>query len=111
MRKELSGQSFNFGPPSNFNYKVIDLVKELSNAWEGSSWEINQIENKFAESKLLKLNCDKALSLLNWEPTLDFKDTIRFTSEWYYSFYNNKNINILEKCRKQINEFSNIEIY
>ena len=28
--KHLSGESFNFGPPSNFlNYKVIDVVKNF----------------------------------------------------------------------------------
>jgi len=105
LRKELSGQSFNFGPPSNFNYKVIDIVKELSKDWEGSKWEISQKKNEYSESKLLKLNCDKALSLLNWEPTLDFTTTIKITSDWYYSFYNKKNINILEKCREQIKDF------
>ncbi len=104
-RSELSGQSFNFGPPSNFNYKVIDIVKELSKNWEGSCWDLSQKKNKYSESKLLKLNCDKALSLLNWEPTLDFSTTIKFTTDWYYAFYNNKNLNILEKCREQIKDF------
>ena len=43
---------------------------------ENSSWELSKHKNKFNESKLLKLNCDKALSLIGWEPTLDFKTTI-----------------------------------
>jgi len=103
--KKLSGESFNFGPPSNCNYKVIDVVKELSKQWPNSSWEINKNQNRYSESKLLKLNCDKALALLNWEPTLSFETTIEMTSDWYYSFYNYKDINILEKCRDQINKF------
>ena len=107
LNKKLSGHSFNFGPPSNFNYKVIDVVKELSKKWTDASWEINAKQSKYFESKLLKLNCDKALSLLNWEPTLDFNTTINMTSDWYYSFYKNKNLDVLEKCRKQIKDYMN----
>ena len=110
LNKKLSGHSFNFGPPSNFNYKVIDVVKELSKKWTDASWEINAKQTKYSESKLLKLNCDKALSLLNWEPTLDFNTTIDMTSDWYYSFYKNKNLNVLEKCRQQIKDFMNKKI-
>ena len=78
LRTELSGQSFNFGPPSNFNYKVIDVVKELSKKMgRFKLGDKPNIKIIYYESKLLKLNCDKALSLLNWQPTLDFKTTIR----------------------------------
>ena len=56
----LSGQSFNFGPNSDSNYKVIDLVNELSKSWPGSKWETDSLNSKtFHESKLLKLNCDR----------------------------------------------------
>ena len=110
LNKKLAGHSFNFGPPSNFNYQVIDVVKELSKKWNDASWEINEKQNNYSESKLLKLNCDKALSLLNWEPILDFKTTIDMTSDWYYSFYNIKNLDVLEKCRQQIKDFMNKKI-
>ena len=109
LKKELSGQSFNFGPPSNFNYQVIDIVNELSKTWENSALEISEKQNIHTESKLLKLNCDKALSLLNWEPTLDFETTISMTSDWYYSYYNDKSLNVLEKCKQQIGDFMNFK--
>ena len=72
----ISGESFNFGPPSNANYRVIDVVKALSKNWIDSKWEIKTNKDNFSETKLLKLNCDKALSLIKWEPTLDFKTTM-----------------------------------
>ena len=46
--KSLSGESFNFGPSSNANYKVIDLVSELSKKWDQSKWEININLNKYS---------------------------------------------------------------
>ena len=64
---------------------MIEVVKKLSQNWENSKWEITKNGNDFYESKLLKLNCDKALSLINWEPTLNFENTMKFTSEWYYN--------------------------
>ena len=102
----ISGQSLNFGPLSNSNHNVIEVVKKLSQNWENSKWEITKNENDFYESKLLKLNCDKALSLINWEPTLNFEKTMKFTSDWYYDFYKKKDIDIFEICCKQIREFS-----
>ena len=104
--KELAGHSFNFGPTSNSNNKVIDLVRELGKKWTDSSWEINSENNDFVEAKLLKLNCDKALSLLNWEPTLNFKKTMEMTGDWYFNFYNNKNFQVYEMCCEQIKLFT-----
>ena len=100
--KHLSGESFNFGPPSNLNYKVIDVVKKLALNWNNSSWEIDKNEKKYIESKLLKLNCDKALALLRWQPNLDFERTMELTFDWYYNYYYDENINIFEKCCSQI---------
>ena len=105
FNSKLSGQSFNFGPSSNSNYKVIDVVKELSKSWGESNWEVQIDKNIYSETKLLKLNCDKSLSLLNWQPNLDFKTTMELTSSWYYDFYNKKNFNVLEKCQSQIKKF------
>ena len=81
-----------------FNYKVIDLVKELARNWEDARWEIINKKNKFYESKLLKLNCDKALSLLQWKPTLDFQKTMQLTSDWYHSFI----MKIISKFSKNV---------
>lgn len=80
-------------------------MKTLSKAWENSQWEIRKTNQGFHESKLLKLNCDKALSLIQWEPTIDFDTTMQLTIDWYYSFYKN-NIDAFEKCCEQINYFN-----
>ena len=107
--KSFSGHSFNFGPNSHANYKVIDVVNELSKSWPDSSWEIDSSNQKdFNESKLLKLNCDKALSLLKWKPCLNFKQTMELTIKWYFEFYNYSNINIFDKCCEQIKLFDQL---
>ncbi len=87
---DLHGESFNFGPKSNLNHTVVDLIRDLATHWgindEGKVFKIT--DNKpFHEAGLLKLNCDKALFKFKWQATLDYKQTAKFTSEWYYNYY------------------------
>ena len=60
----------------------------MSKHWNGAKWEDKNNKNKsFYESGLLKLNCDKALALLNWKPTLNFEQTVELTTIWYKKYY------------------------
>ena len=81
--KNFNGESYNFGPLAEQNKKVIELVNSLSQFFPLSKIKIQDQNHFKGESKLLKLNCDKALGDLGWMPILDFKQTIKFTSKWY----------------------------
>ena len=63
-------------------------------------------KNKFHEASLLKLNCDKALTDLNWTPTLNFKETVKMTVEWYKKFYQNPNESMYDFSVSQIDYFT-----
>ncbi len=109
-KDSLNGEAFNFGPRAEQNHTVKQLLEDLSKYWHFNS--VNQAFNitdniVFHEAGLLKLNCDKALFFMRWQANLQYKDTIRFTSEWYYDFYNSKK-NILDKTLEQIMEYENI---
>jgi len=103
----LHGEGFNFGPRAEQNHTVVDLLIDLS-----KYWDFNDIKQAyevtgnipFHEAGLLKLNCDKALFHFKWQANLEYKDTIRFTSEWYYDFYKT-DINVLNKTISQIEEY------
>ena len=101
-----SWKCFNFGPNSNEDKSVLDIVKKMSEYWENVIWDIEDDTSGLYESGLLKLNCDKARSLLDWHAFLDFDTTIRFTAEWYKEFY--KNSKMLDVTHKQIREFIEI---
>ena len=47
---------------------------------------------------------------MKWQAVLDYKATIKFTSEWYYDFYKTNN-SILDKTIDQISEYENIAKY
>ena len=108
QKPELHGEPFNFGPPTHQNYSVRELVNGLSKHWPKTRWEdVQNSENDFYESGLLKLNCDKALQLLNWQPVLNFEETTRMTAEWYSTFYRNSSM-IREKTFAQICDYESL---
>ena len=83
---------------------AADARKPLRIAGASSSLYL-MTENNFKESGLLKLNCDKALSDLKWEPVWNFQETIFHTVNWYKSYYE-KQHDILKLSIKQIEEYS-----
>jgi len=112
VNKKLSGEAFNFGPRAEQNHTVKQLLEDLSTYWNFHDKEeaFKVIDNiPFHEAGLLKLNCDKALFHLKWQANLEYKDTIRFTSEWYYDFYNEET-SIFDKTISQIEEYERLAI-
>jgi CDP-glucose 4,6-dehydratase len=86
----LDGQSFNFGPRSEYNRTVKELLEDLSLRWNFSNPNDAYLvtgNQPFHEAGLLKLNCDKALFYLKWTAALDYQDLLEFTGDWYYRFY------------------------
>lgn len=103
----LNGEAFNFGPNAEQNHTVKEIIKDLSKFWNfDSSDDAYTISDNipFHEAGLLKLNCDKALSYLKWRANLDYEETIKYTSEWYYNFYK-KNQDMYEYTINQINSY------
>jgi CDP-glucose 4,6-dehydratase len=103
--EKLNGESFNFGPNSENNHSVKDLVIEMSKYWDLVNWlDVSDLSNGPYESGLLKLNCDKALAKLKWSAALNFQDTVKMTTVWYKNhFLNNKST--IVNTREQINEY------
>tara|TARA_Y100000768_G_scaffold388932_1_gene388906 strand:- start:5655 stop:6752 length:1098 start_codon:yes stop_codon:yes gene_type:complete len=105
----LTGEAFNFGPRSEQNQTVVELIKDLS---EKCDFKYNKFEItdniKFYEASLLKLNCDKALSILKWESTLYYNQTIDMISKWYNEYYNSESKkDMYTFTLSQINEYEN----
>lgn len=107
INNSLHGEAFNFGPRAEQNHTVEELLIDLSKYWDFKEViEAYKVTGNipFHEAGLLKLNCDKALFYLKWQANLEYKDTIRFTSEWYFDFYKTGK-NILDKTLEQISEY------
>jgi CDP-glucose 4,6-dehydratase len=110
LKPELNGQSFNFGPKSEYNRSVSELLEDLSACWHfAAPKDAYQITGNlpFHEAELLKLNCDKALFYLKWTSSLDYGQLLSFTGDWYYQFYKT-NSDMYLYTMEQIKTYMNI---
>ena len=71
---QINCESFNFGPSSNQNLTVLDLIKEIKLNYNDFKYEINESNNQ--KELFIEVNCDKALFYLDFI-TLTFKENIK----------------------------------
>ncbi len=104
----LHGESFNFGPDPANEYSVLELVSEFSRHWDKVKWEqSSSVSSQIKESRLLKLNCDKAAQLIDWRAKLNFAQTVKLTAEWYKQFFENST-SIKETTKLQITNYTDL---
>ncbi len=87
-----NGEPFNFGPNLKNNLSVKQLINKFKKLDASLKTTKNSTKNKNIETKLLGLNINKSKNILSWKPCLNLDQTVNFTYDWYFSFYNNKNI-------------------
>ena len=103
------GEAYNFGPTSDQNQSVEQLINEMANHWSQVDWiDTSESTSNNHEAGLLKLNCDKALFDLIWKPSLDFKETIQMTADWYKKYYQTDSIIMNEFTTYQIDQYVKI---
>ncbi|MDB3990746.1 CDP-glucose 4,6-dehydratase [Gammaproteobacteria bacterium] len=103
-----NGQAYNFGPPDNQDFSVKDLIEEMKKNWSNVQWNDVSSDDNPHEAGLLKLNCEKALSQLEWKPTMNFEQTIKMTTDWYKEFYTGDRSNMYQFTLNQIDEYQKI---
>ncbi|MDR2409269.1 MAG: CDP-glucose 4,6-dehydratase [Bacteroidales bacterium] len=110
--EKLNGESFNFGPSSEYSHTVQDILEYMSIRWHfddsDKAYHVTG-DIPFHEAGLLKLNCDKALFHLHWLPTLDYEKLLNYTSDWYYEYYKNKS-DMLDYSLSQIQEYIQLAV-
>ena len=100
-KRKFSG-AWNFGP-SNRNYVTVkEVVKKALELLKQGSYEIKRDSTKH-EARLLRLDSKKAKELLGWQSQLDMKTILKFTFNWYKTFYEEKDI--IDLTNRQINSF------
>ena len=96
----INGESFNFGPKTK-NHTVEEVLYEFKKEYKFLKWKQSTTE-KFKESKLLNLNCNKIKKTTKWEAKLNFNQTMKNTIKWYKSYDKGKNI-----TKQQIMDYFN----
>ncbi|MFX0196553.1 MAG: CDP-glucose 4,6-dehydratase [Candidatus Hodarchaeota archaeon] len=96
--------SWNFGPEHGSNCTVKELVELIISAWGSGSWKDASSNNAAHETRLLKLNSEKAKSFLSWSGIYDYKEAINETIAWYRYYYSSGN-DVLEFTKRQIRKY------
>ena len=78
--------AWNFGPHIQDNFSVESILTTMKLFWPELMWNVSQSE-PLHEATLLRLDCEKAKSQLQWQPVWDFGDTARHTAVWYQNYY------------------------
>lgn len=80
--KETFAQAWNFGPESDGNLNVAQVLERLQENWAGWDWKTTDKQQPH-EAKLLYLDSSKAKTLLQWRSVWDIDITLAKTSDWY----------------------------
>ena len=92
-RNSESASEFNFGPNITEDLSVKEVVEFLKTKWSKITYVIKEPKIKLHEARLLKLDCTKAFTELNWTPVLTAKDALTLTIDWYKAYYSETSIN------------------
>jgi CDP-glucose 4,6-dehydratase len=75
---------WNFGPTASNTISVRELVDLVIKYWGKGEWYHTEPGGQaMHEANLLRLDCSKANSLLQWYPVYEIEDSIKETVEWY----------------------------
>jgi CDP-glucose 4,6-dehydratase len=77
---------FNVGPKNTDSRTVAEVLKRaVINGFEN---DLRLIESDYSEAHNLAINSSKALRVLEWEPQLDFEESVNWTFDWYRDVLN-----------------------
>jgi CDP-glucose 4,6-dehydratase len=86
-------EAWNFGPNIESCKSVRHVVEGLSRNFSMQfDLESGDSSNVLHETKILRLNIEKAKSRLNWQPVFTLEQALNETTNWYDSYYSGGNM-------------------
>ncbi|RKX32336.1 MAG: CDP-glucose 4,6-dehydratase [Verrucomicrobia bacterium] len=79
--------AWNFGPDTDDEHPVAELVEKFAAAWGGGNWVPADRRGSGPETARLRLDSSRARRILGWRPRWDFDAAVRRTARWYRDFY------------------------
>lgn len=98
-RKQFA-DAWNFGPNVENHIDVGTVIKSIKKRWDRFEYEISREGENPHEAGLLKLDCSKAQTELQWKPVWDFEKTLDLTIRWYIEYYEKGNVYSYEDLKE-----------
>jgi CDP-glucose 4,6-dehydratase len=95
--------AWNFGPEGSSIISVQELVELVLKYWEKGNWEKSKKNKEPHEAKLLILDISKAKYELGWKPSMDVKEAVKHTVDWYKSIQTPSVIPDI--CQKEVQNY------
>lgn len=95
-KKEFA-QAWNFGPESEGNRTVSEVLGHLANYWPQMRWHVTA-QSQPHEANLLYLDSAKAHTLLKWQPVWALEEALGATAAWYRAWLEHGQV----ESRKQL---------
>ncbi len=86
--KKFSGE-WNFGPSDKKTVTVLNIAELIISFWGKGKIKISKKLN-FKENKKLILSIEKARKILKWNNSLNTREGVKKTIEWYFDVVENK---------------------
>jgi len=83
----LASDGWNFGPANNETLSVEQVLDKAVHLWPHITFDTPPQHHALHEAKLLRLDCTKANTKLNWHPVWNTNEAIENTIVWYKNFY------------------------
>ena len=93
--------AWNFGPNQEDNLTVKEIAEKAIKIWGNGKFHTPKSDQPLHEAKLLKLDINKTVNELEWQPKMNASKAIQWTIE----FYKNNSILNSVKIFNQINEY------
>ncbi len=100
--------AWNFAPEKSSFITAEELVKKTIRLIGKGAYSVKSDETKH-ETGMLKLDASKAKKELGWKPVLGIDESLRWTLEWYKSFY--KGDDVVDITNAQIGSYMEIGGY
>ena len=88
-----ASEGWNFGPLNNETRSVMEVLSKSIEIWPSIKFHMPTQVNIPHEAKLLRLDCTKANTILNWIPVWNTEIAIEKTISWYKNYYENSILN------------------
>lgn len=79
--------AWNFGQHEYALWSVEEVVQAVIHFWGSGNYMINRNGSKLYEDLALRMDCTKAMKVLNWHPIYGVHRTLEATVSWYKAFY------------------------